>query len=124
MSNTQASPIKSLTARQREWLSHLEAWRERGGTLKAYASANELSVSGLYSARRVLEQHGVWPSRARNETREVTPPKLVPVRLTSVLPVPAMYRLVLPSGVILEIPEHADPARCRVLLASVSEVLR
>jgi hypothetical protein len=37
MSTTEASQSKSLTARQREWLSHVEAWGEQGETLKACA---------------------------------------------------------------------------------------
>ncbi len=98
MSTTDSPDCKALTPRQRAWLSHLEAWREQGGTLKTYASVHDLSVSGLYTARRLLEQRGVWTSRAKSVTRKSTTPKLIPVRLTSVLPAPAALRVVLPSG--------------------------
>ena len=60
---------ESLTARQREWLSHLEACREQGGTLKAYALAHELSLGALYRARRVLERRGMWNARMRRSEK-------------------------------------------------------
>jgi len=124
MSTTDSPDCKALTARQRAWLSHLEAWREQGGTLKAYASAHDLSVSGLYTARRLLEQRGIWTSRAKSVRRKSTTPKLIPVRLTSVLPAPAALRVVLPSGAVIEVPEHTDPVRLEALLACVTEALR
>ena len=126
MSRKDVSRSKSLSACQREWLSHLEAWREQGGTLKAYALRHDLSVSGLYTARGLLERRGAWKSRGKTGTaRATTPPKLVPVRLTAArTPAPARFRVVLPSGVVVEIPEHADPARGRAWLVCVAEVFR
>ena len=125
MSND-ASARSSLSARQREWLTHLEAWRERGGTLKAYALEHELSLGALYRARRVLEQRGAWRARPRRERHEGAPPKLLPVRVSAVAPTSsaAMLRVMLPSGVVFEIAEHADPVRCRDLLAAIGQLLR
>ena len=38
------------------WLDHLRRWREQGGTLKAYAQANGLSVGALYAAKSSHER--------------------------------------------------------------------
>ena len=124
MSRTEPSRNKPLTARQREWLSHLEAWREQGGTLKAYAREHALSVSGLYTARRQLERRGAWKSPAKTGAQRADPPKLLPVRLTAMPPTPAMVRLMLPNGAVVEVAEHADPRRFGALLAGVMEALR
>lgn len=124
MSTTEAPDCRALTACQRAWLTHLEAWREQGGSLKSYASAHDLSVSGLYTARRILEQRGVWRSQARRDTHKARTPRLVPVRLTPASPAPAMFRVVLPTGVVLEVPEHTDPVRLGALLTCVMEALR
>ena len=118
------SPSKSLTPRLREWLEHLRAWREQGGSLRAYALANELSVSGLYTARRVLAKRGAWPDRSE-QTLDSPAPKLVPVQVTSLLAAaPSPFRVLLPNGAVVEVPQQADPARCRALLACVSEALQ
>jgi hypothetical protein len=115
-----------LTARQQEWLSHLEAWRSRGGTLKAYALEHGLSPGALYNARRALEQRGAWRARPSRKRHRASPPKLLPVRMRTVAPTSsgAMLRVMLPSGVVFEIAEHADPVRCRELLAGVWQALR
>jgi hypothetical protein len=36
----------------------------------------------------------------------------------------SMFRVLLPNGVVVEVPEQAEPARCRALLVCLSEVLR
>ena len=121
--SAETSPSRPLTARQREWLEHLHAWREQGGSLKAYALAHELSISALYTARRFLTQRGVW-KRPPDEARRTSTPKLIPVRVTPMPSAAAMFRVVLPNGVVVEVPEQADIARCRALLACVSESSR
>jgi len=115
------SAHKPLTPRQREWLGHLRAWRERGGSLKAYALAHELSLSGLYTARRSLTQRGVWQRGAGPAPGAGSTPTLVPVRL---LPGPSLFRVLLPNGIVVEVPEQADPERCRALLACVTQALQ
>jgi hypothetical protein len=115
---------ESLTARQREWLSHLEAWRAQGGTLKAYALAHGLSLGALYRARRVLERRGMWNARMRRDVDPPSPPKLVPVCLSAAPTASATFRVVLPNGVAFEIPEHTDPVRCRAVLSAVCQALR
>ena len=123
MSTTEDLRVDSLTARQREWLTHLQAWREQGGSLKAYAGTHGLSLSALYSARQLLRQRGVWQRSSQEASRRITP-KLVPVRLKPMPEVASMYRVLLPNGVVLEVPEHADLARCRAMLDCVAQLLR
>ena len=115
--------LESLTVSQRAWLEHLSACRKQGGSLKEYAQAHSLSLSGLYTAKRVLTKLGVWQrSVARAAKRSA--PTLVPVRLKAAAAMATMFRVVLPNGVVVEVPEHADVARCRELLACVMEALR
>ncbi len=96
------------TARQRFWLEHLKACREQGLSLKAYARNHNLSVSALYTANSALKR------RATSIAPNTPAPKLVPVRLASGL---AMVRVLLPNGVVVELPESIDPERVQALLA-------
>ena len=56
MARTIPTPNAQPKAREQFWLDHLRACRERGQTLKAYAYAQGLSVSTLYSARSALRR--------------------------------------------------------------------
>jgi len=92
------------TSRRAFWLKHLELWGERGGTLKAYAEANGLSVTGLYRARR---------SRAK-----ATPPAratLLPVQLTAGRRA-EVIRIALPNGVLVEVPAGLNASEWAPLL--------
>ena len=99
------------TARQRFWLEHLNACREQGVSLKDYARAHDLSVVALYAAKSALKRRGTSTPPA------VPAPKLVPVRLA---PAASMVRVLLPNGVVVELPESIDPQRCQALLAGAS----
>ena len=52
-----------LTERQQFWLDHLRVCREQGHTLRGYAKAHGLSVSGLYT-RALDAQEPRGPDRA------------------------------------------------------------
>lgn len=97
------------TPRQRFWLEHLNACREQGLSLKAYARAHDLSLAALYAAKAALKRRDTWTEPGKPA------PKLVPVRMA---PAAAMARVVLPNGVVVEVPESIDPQRCQALLAS------
>ena len=99
------------TPRQRFWLEHLNACREQGLSLKAYARTHNLSVSALYAAKSALKQRGTSTSPG------APAPKLVPVRLA---PAASMIRVLLPNGVVVELPESIDPERGRAVLAGAS----
>ena len=93
-------PTEAGTPRQRFWLEHLEACEAQGTSLKAYALAHGLSASALYTAKSALKRR-----RSRvGRSDPVSMPKLVPVRVAR----PAsMFRVLLPNGVVVEVPEHA-----------------
>jgi len=108
--DNQSSPLEARTPRQRFWLEHLETCRARGGSLKAYALAHGLSPGALYAAKSDLKRRGTLSA----STLPVPAPKLVPVHIARGAP---MYRVLLPNGVVVEVPEHADGPCCRELLA-------
>ena len=64
-----------LTERQQFWLDHLRVCREQGHTLRGYAKAHGLSVSGLYTAHSTLKSRGVLTEPAPSA------PTFVPVRI-------------------------------------------
>ena len=94
---------RARSARQRFWLDHLPAWQTQGTSLRAYAAANGLSSSSLYRARRRLERRGLLSESTK------AAPAFVPVRVAP--PAPAC-RVLLPNGVVVEVPEHTERAMC------------
>ena len=109
----ESSPAETYTPRQRFWLEHLEACRAQGGSLKAYALAHDLSPSALYAAKSDLKRRSALSA----STLPVPAPKLLPVHISRGAP---MFRVLLPNGVVVEVPEHADGPCCRELLACAS----
>ena len=115
---------RELTACQRRWLAHLQAWQAQGELgLKAYAQRHGLSVSALYTAKRFFKQHGIWQGREVSSTRRrQARAKLVPVRIEApplAMRASAMYRVHLPNGLVVEVPEHAEPASTHRLLSGL-----
>jgi hypothetical protein len=111
--HNQSSPREVRTPRQRFWLEHLEACTEQGSSLKAYALAHDLSPSALYAAKSDLKRRGALSG----STLPVPAPKLLPVHIARGAP---MFRVLLPNGVVVEVPEYADGPCCRELLACAS----
>jgi len=111
--DNQSSPPEARTPRQRFWREHLEACRVQGGSLKAYALAHDLSPGALYAAKSDLKRRGALPA----STLPVSMPKLLPVHIARSAP---MFRVLLPNGVVVEVPQHADGPCCRELLACAS----
>ena len=111
--DNQSSPPEAHTPRQRFWLEHLEAYRAQGGSLKSYALAHDLSPGALYAAKSDLKRRGALSA----STMPVPAPKLLPVHISRGAP---MFRVLLPNGVVVEVPEHADGQVCRELLACAS----
>jgi hypothetical protein len=111
--DNQSSPPEAHTPRQRFWLEHLEACRTQGSALKAYALAHDLSAGALYAAKSDLKRRGALSSSAPPGMA----PKLLPVHIARGAP---MFRVLLPNGVVVEVPEYADGPCCRELLACAS----
>ena len=100
-----------LTQRRQFRLGHLRVCREQGHTLRGYAKAHGLSVSGLYTAHSTLKSRGVVTEPAPSA------PTFVPVRIT---PGGAAFRMHLPNGVVVEVPRtlRARPVpRCSTVRA-------
>jgi hypothetical protein len=108
--DNQSPPPETHTPRQRFWLEHLEICRAQGGSLKAYTLAHDLSPGALYAAKSDLKRRGALSA----STLPVPAPRLLPVHIARGAPV---FRVLLPNGVVVEVPEHADGQCCRDLLA-------
>ena len=106
-------PKARLTERQQFWLDHLRVCREQGHTLRGYAKAYRLSVSGLYTAHSTLKSRGVLTEPATSA------PTFVPVRIT---PSGAAFRVHLPNGVVFEVPAHVEGTACTTVLDCVSRL--
>lgn len=86
----------SVTRRQQFWIEHLRRWAEGGQSLSAYAAKHGLKVGGLYEAKGRLRRRGLWPTPA---------PRFVcvrPTRAAAPPPLPTVYRVSLPNGVVVE----------------------
>jgi len=91
-----------LTPRQRAWLEHLRAARQRGETVRSYASRRRLSESAMYQAAKDLRKRGVWPEFPRRKT---SGQEKAFVRVSPAAGSPAAtgtWRARLPNGVVLE----------------------
>ena len=102
-----------LTEREQFWLDHLRVRREQGQTVRGYAKAHGLSVSGLYTARSTLKGRGVLTEPAPSA------PTFVPVRIALG---GAAFRVHLPNGVVLEVPAHVERTACATVLECASRL--
>jgi hypothetical protein len=68
---------QTLTEWERQTLEHLQRARERGATLRDYASESHLNVQELYSGKARLRRKGFWPTK---NTKPVQP-ELLAVRV-------------------------------------------
>ena len=95
----QANPRSKarLTERQQFWLDHLRVCREQGHTLRGYAKAHGLSVSGLYTAHSTLKSRGVL-TEPTPPAHPVPHPVLGKVRVRAVAKAPGAcaFRLAAP----------------------------
>ena len=123
---------KPLTSRQQVWLEHLRACDARGCSSVAYAREHGLSLPALYAARKDLTHRGVFrPGRSGRSAVSNTPVTLVPVQVHDASPVSmsppnagCVLRVVLPNGVVIEVPEQTEPGRCQALVSALSGVSR
>lgn len=86
----------SLTPRQRLWIEHLRQCAERGQSLSAYAAEHGLKLGSLYEAKSELRRRGIWPTPSPRFVR------VQPVRAAEAAPLPTVYRVSLPNGVVVE----------------------
>jgi len=125
MSHSVRGVKKSLTPVQRDWLNHLKACEAQGCSSVVYARSHGLSVTALYAARTELTQRGAFSPVRPSGGSGVTPAPVtfVPVELRTT-PAVQVLRVVLPNGVVIEVPEQAEPSRCGALVAALCGVAR
>jgi len=106
-----------LTDRDRYWLRHHGACEQSGLTAKAYARRHQLSVHGLYQARKRLRAMGTLeaaakrPSNGRSGFTRVETPAAPRPR----------YRVRLPNGSLVEWEGASGPELAEVL-GAVSQI--
>ena len=105
---------KRGTSRREFWISHLNKWRAQGGTMKAYARANDLVVGNFYTAKSAYG--GDLPSGKHMDTVGRAKVTLLPVHRA---PVSDLIRVSLPNGVRIEVPGIIDGEQWRALLDSL-----
>jgi len=108
---------KQVSARRAFWLSHLRKWRAQGGTLKAYALANDLSVGTFYAAKSAYAR-GLGKNK-RKQAPSSPSVTFLPVQLTPTAS-PDGFAVSLANGVRIEVPGTADVRQWRALLGALS----
>jgi hypothetical protein len=103
------------SSRRAFWLAHIEKWRASGGTLKAYAMANELPVGTFYAAKSAYAREPI------GEANQASPAKatFVPVQL-SARAAREPITITLPNAVRIQVPSVLSVDEWRTLLGALS----
>ncbi len=91
-----------LTEKQQFWLKHVQECDKSGLSMKAYAHANELSVSAFYTWKKALRRKGVIAGPQTDAPQLFR--KAVVADSSH-----AHARALLPSGMVLEFDDSTDP---------------
>ena len=132
MSTSINAADKPLTPNQQTWLDHLNSCERDGCSSVDYAREHGLSIAALYAARKDLTLRGVFNTASVARRRSTPRPSSAPVTLVPVkvnqsvaAPPPAcLLRVVLPNGLVIEVPQDAEPGRCAGLVSALSGVAR
>jgi hypothetical protein len=101
-----------LTSKQAFWLEHIQAASRTSQSLCAYAQAQGLNIKQIYYWNKVLRQRGHLDS----DTVKPTPRLFHKAHLTPV----STCRVILPTGVILELDTPVEPTWLSQLLAALA----
>ena len=105
---------RQSSPRREFWLTHLRQWRAQGGTMKAYAQANELSVDNFYAAKSAYSREPM--SSQGTGVPKVASVTLLPVQVASRDACDESLRVSLPNGVRIEVPGGVGVEQWRTLL--------
>ncbi len=105
---------KQSSPRREFWLTHLRQWHAQGGTMKAYAQANELSVDNFYAAKSAYAREPA--PRQRTAVTKAPSVTLLPVQVASHGAGPESLRVSLANGVHIEVPGGVNVEQWRTLL--------
>jgi len=106
---------RQRSPRREFWLSHLRKWRVQGGTLKAYAQANELPIGTFYAAKSTYTRCAAKNKAMRSASASAPVATLLPVQLAAAH-ARELTRVNLPNGVCIEVPGRLAPEEWRTLL--------
>ncbi len=104
----------SLTEGQRHWLEHVRACREAGTTMRAYAEEHGLDVRAFYTAKAQLRRRGVLAPKTSASTPRFAKARVVDGRGLG------HCRLVLPSGLALELEPGTEPTWIAELIGALT----
>ena len=110
-----------LTDRDRSWLRHHRACEQSGLTAKAYAKQHQLSIQGLYQARKRLRSLGVLTAAAEPPSKTGPRPGSGFARVDLSAAASPRYRVRLPNGALVEWEGASGPDLAEVL-GAVSEL--
>lgn len=120
-----AGETGGLTERDRFWLRHHEACQTSGQLGKVYARAHRLSVDAFYQSAKRLRGVGALALAGKRRANR-GPARGVGVRFAKVGmlrvpvdPVPARYRIRLPSGIQIEWEGRAEGSELATVLRAV-----
>jgi hypothetical protein len=101
-----------LTTKQQFWFDHLRTCERSGQTMKDYAQHHGLSISAFYAWKKTLRRKGVLGTAP-----PAAPSLFQKVALQNS---PGTLRLVLPTGLTLEIDAGTDPHWVAQLVGALS----
>jgi transposase-like protein len=101
-----------LTLKQQFWLEHLRACERSGQTMKDYAQHHDLSIGTFYAWKKTLRRKG-----ALGTYLSAAPSLFQKVALQNHS---GALRLVLPTGLSLEIAAGTDPRWVAQLIGALS----
>jgi hypothetical protein len=91
------------------WRTTFAAWQQSGQSVRDFCIRRHLSQASFYAWRRTLQQ------RHRQRSPATAPPRLVPLRVVPT----ATLEVVLPSGLVVRVPEGADATTVADLVAAL-----
>jgi len=100
-----------LTEKQQYWLDHVQACDRAGLSMRSYAEANGLSLTALYSWKATLRRKGALDAAKPRLFQRAT---VVGGRTSG------DCRLVLPSGLALEVGAGTEPEWVAELVRALS----
>jgi transposase len=100
--------LSQLRRSRDDWRAHVAAWQRSGMTSAEYARQHGLHPKTFRWWRSELRRH----DRAPSNTLTLVPVKAVP-------PAAEPVEVTLPGGLVVRVPEQADPARVAQLVRAL-----
>ena len=105
------SMIPALTQRQRYWLEHIQACKQSGKTIAAYAAEQGFTARAMYGGKKILVKKGVLPGRR--------PARFQRVQVLEATP-SSQWRVGLPNGVSVAFVGEVDTGSLAMVLGAAA----